>query len=357
MKFSAIASILLATALIGCRPPAPRETTFTAGNATAHIAVGDGAADLLSTALSPTRRIFNNTWTAFDPDNRSGEIGKVNRMAGEYRLHISFDTFRALDLADYYGKLTGGAYDFTIAPLRDLWGFGSAPAHETPTDEEIAATRDLVGPDHFQLSEQGAISILTAGTRIAPGDLPYAYGTDLAILELRRRELGPALITWGNFTRALCAPGEKFSCRVPLPNPLATNSSLGTLDLAPDAALAIANLYAESVTLNGKRFGGILDPHTGRPAHGTLLVAVRAPTCTMAHVLAQALIVTGIEQGAALFENFPDCEALIIPDGAPLELWATPGFAEHLQLASTVNATLKEWNVSRPHPEQTNSAE
>ncbi|MCO6400421.1 MAG: FAD:protein FMN transferase [Verrucomicrobia bacterium] len=351
-----LAILLLAAPLIGCHPPPARQADFTVGTTSANLTVGTTPSDLLANALPPTRRILENIASTFDPANRSSEIGKVNRMAGEYRLHISFDTFRALDLADYYGKLTGGAYTLTTAALRDLWGFTTNPPDELPSDDIIAAVRNLCSPEFVKLSEQGAISILTPGTRIAPGKLAQAYGTDLAILELRRRELGPVLLTWGNFSRALSAPDENFSCQVAIPNPRSNTNALGALDLAPNAALAIANLYEETVTIAGQRFGGIIDPHTGRPARGALLAAVRGPTCTMAHALAQALVVLGPEKGAALFENFPDCEALIIPDTNPLELWMTPGFADHFQRNSAANATPKEWTVSRPAPENQDDA-
>ncbi|MBW7908594.1 MAG: FAD:protein FMN transferase [Kiritimatiellae bacterium] len=351
-----LAILLLAASLIGCRPPPTRQADLPISSTPAHLAVGPNPSDLLANALPPTRRILENVWSTFNPANRDGEIGKVNRMAGDYRLHISFDTFRALDLADYYGKLTDGAYSFTTGPLRDLWGFTAQPPDEPPSDEVITATLALCDPNTLKLSEQGAISILTPGTRIAPGKLAHAYGTDLAILELRRRELSPVLLTWGNFTRALSAPDDPFSCQVAIPNPRSITNALGTLDLAPNAALAIANLYEETVTIAGQRFGGIIDPHTGRPARGTLLAAVRGPTCTMAHALAQALVVLGPEKGAALFENFPDCEALVIPDTNSLELWMTPGFADHFQRNPAANATPKEWTVSRPAPENQDDA-
>lgn len=346
LALTALAALALTFAGGGCKKQhAPQQTAFTAGNANARIEITANHSDQLPILTATARRALNSVWADFNPTNRAGEINKINRMGSEYRLQISFNTFRGLDLADYYGRLANGAYDVTLGPLREAWGLGGTPPDEPPMEEELAALKNIVGTDHVQLAEQGAISILTPGTRLTPGDLPYAYGTDLAILDIRSRELGSVLLSWGNFTRALSQSGDTFSAQVALQNPFNKTNDLGRVDLAPDAALATADLYKESVTIAGTRYGGILDPHTGHPATGTIFVAVRGPTCTMSHILAQSLIVLGREKGEEILTNFPDCEVLLIPDKRPLEIWLTPGFAEHLQINSNLVAEIKPWNT------------
>lgn len=335
-------------AFTGCKKQQPpRQSRFSAGHATAQIEVNADHANQLPMLVASARRAFNSVWSGFNPTNRAGEINKINRMGSEYRLQISFDTFRGLDLADYYGRLANGAYDFTLGPLREIWGLDGAPPDEPPIEEEIAALKNIVGPDHIQLAEQGAISILTPGTQIRPGELPYAYGTDLAILDMRSRELGPALLSWGSFTRALSQPGDTFSAQAALQNPFNKTNRLGSVDLAPAAALATADLYKESVTIAGIRYGGIINPLTGHPATGAVFAAVRGPTCTMSHVLAQSLIVFGLEKGREILNNFPDCEVLLIPDKQPVEIWMTPGFAEHFQVNTALTENVRTWNVER----------
>lgn len=358
MKRSALLAPLPCVALaliftgVACeRQQPPRQASFSVGNTDARVEVAANHTDQQSTLISTARRNFNSVWQEFNPTNRAGEISKINQMGSEYRLQISFNTFRGLDLADYYSRLTDGAYDLTLDPLREAWGINAAPPDEPPSEEEIEALRSVVGPDHIQLSEQGAISILTPGTRVTPGDLPYAYGTDLATLDMRNRELGPALLSWGNFSRALSRHGDDFNARVPLPNPFSKTNSIGSVELSPDAALASANLYKDSTTIAGIRYGGILDPRTGHPATGTVFVAVRGPTCTMAHVLAQSLVVLGREKGEEVLKRFPDCEVLLIPDRRPLELWLTPGFAEHFQVNTALTANVKTWAIQRDEPD------
>lgn len=339
------ASVLVLNA---CRESAPQHTDFTVGNTPARITAGPGHADQLAPAVIAARRTFDNVLKEFTGTDRAGQIHKINRMASNYRLHITFNTYRALDLADYYSRLTGDAFDITLGPLRDLWGFNGNAHEDVPTDEEIAAIRNITGSAHFQLSEQGAISILTPGTRITPGLLTYAYGVDLATLELRQRELAPMLITWGDFSRALAAEHPDIDGRTAILDPFSERTNaLGSIDLAPAAALATANLYKESVTIGGHRYGGILNPLTGRPADGAAFVAVRGPTCTMAHALAQALIVLGRENGEAILDQFPECAVLLVPDKQPLEIWVTPEWATHFQPNSAYTNAVHAWVPER----------
>lgn len=342
-----ITALALATLSSGCRSRATQQVDFTLGGASARVATSDEQSGELATAVAATRRIFNSVWSEFNEADRASEISKINRMAAEYRLQISFTTFRALDLADYYSRLTGGAYDLTLGPLRELWGFGAPPPGEAPSDEELAAVREVIGMDNVQLSEQGAVSILTPGTRLAAGQLNYAYGTDLAILELRRRELSPVLVAWDDFARAQDTPGAGLTGLAPVRNPFSTTNALGSIDLSPHAALAVADLYKQTVTIAGRRYGGIFNPRTKRPAEGTALVAVRGPTCTMAHVLAQALVVLGREKGDIILDKFPDCEVLIVPDSKPLEIWMTPGWSDHFQVNTAYVAAVKTWDAKR----------
>ena len=347
MKRSALALLLLAA---GCAEPAPRTATFPADDATASITLAPAQARQLELVRESARRQMLSVWSEFDPRNEKGELQKINRMAGSYRLQVAHNTFRLIDLAHYYGQLTGNAFDLTVAPLLAAWGFDGSPPAEEPPAEEIAALLDLVGPQHLQLSEQGAVSILTPGTAIEVGALLQAYGVDLALLDIRRREVTDALVTWKDHARAEGRPAPDAAWRTTVRSPFA-KEPLGEIDLSPRAALAVVGLHDRTVTIANRPYGGIMDPRTGRPAEGTALVAVRGPTCTMAHVLAQALLVLGPEEGADILREFPDCDVLLVPDRRPLECWMTPGWADHFTLNPAHANAARVWDVAREQAE------
>lgn len=323
----------LVLGIVGCADPVPRRTAFSLGDRPAAITVPASAAAQLPALREQIERQFRSAWSELNLEDRRSDIAKINRVAGTYRLQVGFNTFRALDLAHYYSQLTSGAYDLTLLPAMEAWGFeGPVPA-EPPSDAECAALLELIGPRHLQFAEQGAIAILTPGSRIAPNGLPYAYGVDLALVELRRQEIPAALISWDRYTRALGKPAADSTWRQSVRHPFAPGT-LGEIALDTDQALAVVGLRDRTVTIGGQIYGGILDPRTARPAQGVALVAVRGPTCIMANALAHALIVLGVEEGTHLLNEFPDCDILLIPDRQPVEAWATEGWIENFTAAA-----------------------
>ncbi len=329
MKRSGLGALAAAALLAGCGPPRPLGLEFTAGNATGRVTLDRVHAGQLSAAAADARRQCGAAWAIFDESNPRSEISRINGMAGAYRLKISHNAFRALDLAHYYSQLSGGAFDITTGPLRQAWGLDGSGVEATPEDEELTFLRELTGPQLLQLSEQRDVSILSPGARIAVGDLVFAYGVDLAAVDLRQRNLAPALVEWEDYARALPG-GDGGPPRVRrIQDPTAEGAFLGELDLAPDAAFASVRLWERAAQIGTQKIPGVINPLTGRPAGGTLLVAVRGPTCIQAHALAMALLAQGLDAGARLLEAFGEFDALVVPDRRPIEIWATPGMARH----------------------------
>lgn len=323
----ALVAVAFGVALIAAGCSKPPETRFDIGvgqKPGTVIVPPHRAADLYPLS-ELVQRQFQSVWKEFDVSDRKSEVSRLNQMAGAYRMLVSFNTFRALDLAHYYSRLTLGAYDLGLMPALEAWGF-EGPVPEQPlSEDERAALKEHIGADLIRFSEIGAIAILSPGTRIAPNGLEYAYGVDLALVEARRAGFPSALISWGSYTRALGFANGESNWAHAVRNPFG-NAPLGFIRLPPNAGLAIIGLRDRTVTIGGRIYGGIIDPRTVKPAEGTALVAVRAPTCLMAHVLAHALIVLGHEQGPEILAEFPEADALLVRDVQPVELWATDGW-------------------------------
>lgn len=342
MKTSGLAPLGLALLLSACTDPTPRIAELSIGNQPGAVVVPASAAGQLSAIREQVERHYRTAWNEFNLADRRSDISKVNQVASTYQLQVTFDTFRALDLAHYYSQLTGGAYDLTLLPALEAWGLAGPIPDREPDEAEREALRELISPNHLQFAEQGAVAILKPGTRIAPESLPYAYGVDLALVELRRQEFSAALLTWERFTRALGRPSEQTPWRQSIRNPFAPGV-LGDIVLESNAALAVIGLRDRTVTIGDKRYAGILDPRTVKPAEGVALVAVRGPTCIMANALAHALIVLGLEDGKAILNEFPECEVLLVPDRQPIEAWATEGWIAGFSRSADFVGSLHRW--------------
>ncbi len=328
----------------GCRDAAPRQAAIAVGDRAGALIMPPDLAGQLSASSEIVRRQFQIAWSEFNLNDPRSDIAKINRVAGTYRLQVSFNTFRAIDLAHYYSQLTGGAYDLTVLPALEAWGFAGPIPESPPSDEELAALMELIGLRHIQLAEQGAIALVSPGARIAPGSLAYAYGVDLAIVELRRQEIDRAFVTWDRYARALGRLAPDTPWRHPIRNPF-DSAPLGEIALdAAAPALAVIGLRDRTVTIEGREYGDVIDPRTARPAEDTALAAVRAPTCLMAHALAHALIVLGVEEGTSLLNEFPDCEALVIPDRQPMEAWATQGWIDAFTPSPAWTGVIRRWD-------------
>lgn len=335
----------------GCAETPPVRRTF-------HIAGRDGAvtvpkadADRLA-ALSGLAEIqYGAAAAEFDLSDRQSDLSKINRVAGSFRMQVSFNTFRALDLVHYYSQLTQGGYDLALLGALEAWGIGSAtPPPEPPTDEELAVLREHIGPHLIQFFDPGGVALLSPAARLAPMGLQYAYGVDLALVEARRSGFNAVLFEWDRYARALGRQDPNNYWSLPIRNPF-DGPPLGTLRLPPNHGLAVIGLRDQTVTIAGETYGGIIDPRSLRPAQGTCLAAVRAPTCLMAHVLAHALIVLGMEEGARILPSFPEADVLIMPDRQPVELWATEGWIRDYTPAADAPIP-RRWG-QHPTPEKT----
>lgn len=324
---SAAFAFLGAALLMGCERSAPSSRAdFEVGGATGFVRVPPANAAALGDVVETARSQFEASWRLFDQADRRSEINKINRMAGAAPLPVAFPMFRALDLAHFYSRLADGAFDIASSAALELWGIGGVAPEKEPTDDEIKAVLEVSGYRHVQFSERGTIAILTPGARLAPGPLAYAYGVDLAVLELRRLGVGPAVVGWDRFARARGEERHGQPWRISVRHPFDEGASLGEITIPADHALAVIGLRDHTIAIGDRRFSAVIDPRTGRPAEGTALVAVVAPTCVMANALAHALLVVGRDGAGKLLVRFPQCEVALVPDRAPLELWATDGW-------------------------------
>lgn len=328
-----LCAALLLAALAGCRPAPPPVMESTVANHAVRVEVGAAVDNQLPQVAGAAIALMTETLSDLDATRAGSDLHKLNRVASSVRLQVARETFRLIDLAHHYGALTGGAFDMTAAPLEEVWGLGAGGVtpEEEPADTLLEGIRAGVGHDHVQISDQGAVAFTAPNTKIGFRLLAPAYALDLAVLDLRRRGFSSVSVQLGGVRRVLGmrSPAEAWSAD--LPHPYTVGDTIGQVSLGDSkSALAVVRLYERTMRFGERTYGHILDPRSGRPAEGTVLAAVLAPSATMAQALAQALLVLGVEGAPEVLRDFPKCEALIMPDQRPEAIWATPGFAARL---------------------------
>lgn len=263
---------------------------------------------------------INQQMSTYIPDS---DLSRFNRaQAGSWQV-LPADFYQVLDYALRLAQDTGGAYDPTVGPLVNLWGFGPDKARlQAPSAQEIEAARVRVGwqrvvLDPAQRAAQQAGHVYVDLSSVAKG-----YAVDKLADYLLARGLNNFLVEVGGELRANGhkpdGSGWKVAVEKPVPG-LRDVERVLTLD---SGAVATSGDYRNFFEQDGQTFAHIIDPRTGLPVdHMTASVTVLAETCAEADALATALTVLGPEQGLAFAEARQLAVLFIVRTES--------GFAEH----------------------------
>jgi thiamine biosynthesis lipoprotein len=255
--------------------------------------------------------------SAYRPDSA---LCAVNAHAASTPVRVEARVMAFLRRARALSVATDGAFDPTVGPLMDVWGLTGDAAGGIPADVEIVGARSLVGIDRNVLLDEQAqtVSLAARGVRLDPGGIGKGFALDRAADLLREMGVRRALLHGGTSTViTFGAPTESPNgWPVAVQHPLQPNAHLATAYLR-DSALSVSAVHGKSFWAEGRRFGHVLDPCTGRPVEKTLLAAVIAPSATETDALSTALLVLGASGIGRLRERFPQASFLAVEeDGA-----------------------------------------
>ncbi len=242
----------------------------------------------------------------YKPDS---EVSKLNQSG---KLNASPDTYFIIKKSKEFWQVSDGAFDITVAPLVDLWGF-TDKKYSLPREEEIKNTLKLVGSDKIILQDDDSmVKFKLSGMKIDLGAIAKGYALDCAADKLRKAGIKSCLINAGGQVYAL---GDKFGkpWKIAIKGPR-DNDFTGYLELK-DKSVATSGDYEQYFIKHNVRYSHILNPKTGYPAYsGVVSVTVIASNGLTADTLATAIFVLGKEKSRALLKKFPDAEVKIIEE-------------------------------------------
>ncbi len=238
------------------------------------------------------------------------DVWRVNQSAGEKGVRISSDFLAVIQIALETSNLSGGAFDITVGGLVNLWD-RCRKENRLPSQQEVAATRRLVGYGSLELNEKERMLFLKKeGTQIVLGGIAKGYAVDQAVRVLRGRGFRDFIVNAGGDLRT---EGTKLGAPwvVGIQHPRDKSKMLATI-AARDSAVATSGDYERYFMRDGVRYHEILDPSTGFPARKSRGVTVVHEELIWADALATAIFVMGPEKGIVLVEEMNGVEALII---------------------------------------------
>ena len=260
--------------------------------------------------------------------NTNSTISLVNK-----NMQVELDSMflYVFHLAQQVAETTTGAFDITVAPAVNAWGFGFKNA-ETIDNDLIDSLKQIVGYQMVK-EENGAIvkednRIMLDCSAIAKGfgcDVVAALFDSVGIADYMV-EIGGEIVVKG-----LNSKGSDWRIGIskPTDDSLATETELQTVLELTNRAMATSGNYRNFYYKDGKKYAHTIDPATCRPVnHNLLSVTVLAENCAVADAYATAMMVLGLERSLELCKELENIDAYFIyqDNEGVIQICTTPDF-------------------------------
>jgi len=309
--------VFLLIILAGCRF---QREVFMDGNTmgtTYHIKVVAGYFDPISDLKAKIdRRLkeINDSMSTYEADS---EISRFNSIRNtQERFAVSEDFFKVLIAAEELYQLTNGAWDGTIKPLVDLWGFGNPSVQKKiPVKEDIDRLLADVGFGYIEIQDSRHIRKEKPSLSLDLNSIAKGYAVDRIAAVIRANGFENFLVEIGGEVYASGTKKNRQPWRVGVNRPLkdAPANQVYRVVTLENLALATSGDYRNFFEIKGRRYSHVLDPRTGYPAHDAVVSAsVMAETCMFADGLATALMVMTPDKGLELVERLDQVEAMVV---------------------------------------------
>lgn len=261
-------------------------------------AYGDNAQKGVTDAVAEIQRLDN----LLSIGKEDSEISKLNKSGS---AALSDDTAvmvaKALDLY----KSTGGAFDITVLPLMELWGF-TTQEYYVPTDDEIQSTLQRVGADKLTWDESTKTLTLGDKQEIDLGGIAKGF-TSSRIMEIFKKDgVTCGMVSLGGNVHLLGTKQDGSAWRVGIQDPNNTDDMLGILQ-ANDCAVITSGAYERNFEKDGVTYHHIIDPATGKPSNsGLTSVTIVSKDGTLADGLSTSLFVMGKDKAIAYWKQHAD---------------------------------------------------
>lgn len=273
--------------------------------------------------------IFNDTST----------ISRINRNESLETDSLFHEVF---GLAEQVAAVTGGAFDITVAPLVNAWGFGFRNA-ENVNSRMIDSLLLFVGHDKVRMENRRIVKT-DPRVMLDCGAIAKGYGVDRVARLFDRIGIRNYMVEIGGevVCRGHNAGGKAWSIGIskPVEEGQEGSGEVQTILKMTDKALATSGNYRNFYYRDGKRYAHTIHPKTGRPVrHRLLSASVLAPDCATADAYATAFMVTGMEEACRILKRSAALEAYFIyeDEAGHLQTWMSPGMGEYIDASRGEN--------------------
>ncbi len=270
----------------------------------------------------------------FSMFNEHSTVSRINR-GEEPKLSQMFQEVYQQTVK--VNKDTEGAFDITVAPLVNAWGFGFKK-EKMPSAAQVDSLRRIIGMHRITFDEaRSVIHKSDARVMLDFSAIAKGYGSDCIARLFRRHKIGNFMVEIGGEVVTQGISPMRLPWRIGVTKPsedsLPTKQELQTILNVTDRAMATSGNYRNFYYQGGRRYAHTIDPKSGYPVQHTLLSAtVLAPTCSLADAYATSFMVMGIERAKEVLEEHSELMAYLIYDDmqGQLAVWYSPSLKDKI---------------------------
>lgn len=269
---------------------------------------------------------------SLSPFNKTSIISRVNRNE---KVKVDEMFSEVFQLAEKISGETDGAFDITVAPMVNAWGFGFKTGNP-PTRQTIDSLRAIVG-FHTVSLQDGYVIKKNQKTMLDCSAIAKGYGTDVVARFLKKKgvqnfmvEIGGEIVVNGNNEKL---QPWRIGINKPTDDSLNTSQAIQDVVSVSNIAMATSGNYRNFYYKNGKKYAHTIDPKTGYPVqHNILSATVFADDCATADAYATSFMVLGLDGAKKILEKHPElCAYLIYSDQkGSNQIWYSPSLQKKL---------------------------
>lgn len=273
----------------------------------------------------------------FSMFNSQSTTSRINRSETPVLSDMFIEVFR---MAEAISKDTDGAFDITVAPLVNAWGFGFK-TKLMPTQQQVDSLRQMIGYQKVRLDTPRRGQTVLVKSRpdvmLDFSAIAKGYGCTVVAHFLKQHDVQNYMVEIGGEVQTSGISPKRVPWRIGVTKPtddsLSISQELQTVLNVTDKAMATSGNYRNFYYQGGKKYAHTIDPKTGYPVqHSILSATVLSDNCAQADAYATSFMVMGLERAKQLLERHPELMAYFIyaDEHGDNAVWYSPSLKNKL---------------------------
>lgn len=326
-------AVLLSGLLSGCSEP-PEQLVYnglTMGTTYQVKIVPDNVAvpEDMAVQIQQTLDRMDNIFTTYRADS---ELMQLNQSAVKSSFSVSADMLKVLQVSTQIYRLTDGAFDPTVGPLVNLWGFGPDPSLDSvPPKDKIKTLLAKVGLGKLEIDTLDSSARRTADIQLDLSAVAKGFAVDVVAELLDSLGLDNYLVEVGGELRLRGVKANHQPWRIAVESPSLERREAQQALTPGDVGVATSGDYRNYFEKDGRHYSHTIDPRTGYPVvHRLASVTVIAENTAYADALATGLMVMGHEAALDLAEKNNLAIYLLVKESDGFKAYSSRAFARYL---------------------------